>query len=128
MPVPAYDGQWALEFSWPANTAPAQEVGIYQSVPIPSCCSGPQLTLSWALLTKSNTCTVSLFWNVITPAQPSGQIGSVPEEKFTIIGNPEWQAFSNTWSFEAQQDFQVELLLACTTSDPVWIDMMTLGA
>lgn len=71
---------------------------------------------------------MSLFWNVITPAQPSGQLGTVPEEEFTIIGEPYWQTFSNSWSFEAQQGFEVELLLSCTTSDPVWIDMVTLDA
>lgn len=127
MPINAYDGHWALEFSWPLNTVPYQEVGIYQTVPIPSCCIGPTLTLSWALLTELNTCTVNLYWNVITPAQPSGQIGNVPEEKFTITPEPSWQTFQNSWSFETQQDFQIELLLSCTTSDPVWIDMVSLG-
>lgn len=70
---------------------------------------------------------MSLYWNVITPAQPSGQIGSEPEESLTIQPAPNWQTFSNSWSFETQQGFELELLLACENNAPVWIDMVSLG-
>lgn len=52
----------------------------------------------------------------------------MPEEEFTIIGKPYWQTLSNSWSFEEQQDLQIEFLLSCTTSDPVWIDMVSLDS
>jgi hypothetical protein len=120
-------GEWALEFSWDEGVLPEQQVGIYQSVSIPSCCVGPQLQLEWAILSPANTCTFSLYWNVILPSNPTGQIGTVPEEQYTISPDPGWSVEDVNWSFEVEQEFQVEMLLACTTSDPVWINFVNLG-
>jgi hypothetical protein len=127
MPLPGVlDGQWALEFSWPANAVHTQEFGIYQNVSIPSCCIGPMMILNFAFLNLGNTCAVSLYWNVITPAQPSGQLGSVPEESFTMNAVSAWQVFSISWEFQTQQDFQIEILLSCENNSPVYIDNVRL--
>ena len=103
-------------------------VGIYQSVPIPSCCFGPQLELSWAILSPENTCEFSLYWNVIFPSQQSGQIPAFPWEAYEFTPGNEWQNNWISWSFdEVQDDLQVEILLACANSSPVWIDLVAVN-
>jgi hypothetical protein len=89
IPGGAFDGEWALEFSWDAGVTPSQMVGIYQSVPIPPCCFGPQLELSWTILSPENTCEFSMYWNVIFPSSPTGQIPSFPWEAFEILPDNE---------------------------------------
>jgi hypothetical protein len=118
--------EWALEYSWSNN--PSQDVGIYQSVPIPSCCFGPQLELSWAVLSPANTCIIRLYWNVIFPAFPSGQLASVPWVTYTVLPGGGWQPDSLTWSFgSSQPDFQMEILVSCQNTSPVWIDLVTVN-
>jgi hypothetical protein len=69
-----------------------------------------------------------MYWNVIFPSSPTGQIPSFPWEAFEILPDNEWQRSWITWSFEeVQDDLQVEILLACANSNPVWIDLVTVN-
>jgi hypothetical protein len=51
----------------------------------------------------------------------------LPWEQYTISPGLNWQVEYTTFSFEEQQEFQVEILLACASSDPVWIDLVALN-
>ncbi|KAE9374092.1 hypothetical protein N431DRAFT_464382 [Stipitochalara longipes BDJ] len=121
IPGGAFQGEWALEFAW--SSTPSQQVGIYQSQPIPSCCFGPQLELSWAVLSPANTCLFSLYWNVMFPAFQSGQIPSIPWVSFSVTPGSTWQTSDLTWDFGySQADFQREILFSCQNTSPIWID------
>jgi hypothetical protein len=66
-----------------------------------------------------------MYWNVIFPSNPSGQITSLPWYSYVLNGGSAWQPAGLTWSFEeAQDDFQLEILLECENTSPVWIDMV----
>jgi hypothetical protein len=67
-----------------------------------------------------------MYNNLIYGSHTSGQLGFY--ESYTIEPDATgWVTLSDSFSFETDQVFQLEIVISCTTPDTLWLDLVALG-
>jgi hypothetical protein len=67
-----------------------------------------------------------MYNNLIYGSHTSGQLGFY--EEYTIEPDATgWVMLEDSFSFETNQVFQLEIVISCTTPDTLWIDLVALG-
>jgi hypothetical protein len=66
-----------------------------------------------------------MYNNLIYGSHTSGQIAFYEEITLPITSG--WQTLVDTWQFETDQVFDLEIIFACTNPDTFWLDLVALN-
>jgi hypothetical protein len=118
-------GEWALQWSWQTGaTVPNGAFGVAQTVSIPSCCVGPLMNLSFAILNPDNACTIIFYDNLgggeLTEALNLGVNG--------VELRSEWFPYDQFITFGTEQEFELQVLIECQPpASDIWIGLISLN-